>query len=311
MRISTHVWRRRILGGVYQAGAVLLPHVTRVSLERRLRGWDEYRQILASTHIVVSYGKSGRTWLRAMISTFFRQRFNLAVDELIRLDNYRQLDSRVPSIFFTHDEYINYYLNRDSHLKLLAGKKVMFLVRDPRDVTVSMYFHCLNRMKDSNKPVNQFGAFRKDMPISTFVQDRVMGLPATIAFTERLLSEAPELPGSVVIRYEDLRANPADGLRSTIRFLGFEPTDAEIQACIEMSSMERMQKAERDAEASRAEKVNTDALKSRRGVVGGFVDYFTPEQQEALNALVRDSRLSGIGYEGEPTARDQATQPKV
>ena len=52
--------------------------------------------------------------------------------------------------------------------------------------------------------------------------------------------------------------------------------------------MERMQKAERDAEASRAEKVNTDALKSRRGVVGGFVDYSTPEQQEALNALVRD-----------------------
>jgi alcohol sulfotransferase len=287
---------------LYRAGAVLLPGRTRVSLERRLRGWDEYRQMMASTHIVISYGKSGRTWLRAMLSTFFRRRFDLQIDELIRVDNYRRLDGRVPAVFFTHDEYINYYLERDRHLKILGGKKVLYLVRDPRDVSVSMYFHCLNRMKDSNKPVNQFRSFRKDMPISAFVQDEVMGLPAAIAFTERIVRDAQKLPGSIVIRYEDLRANPGAGLQSIIRFLGFEPTGAEIDECIEMSSMERMQKAEREAGESRSGKVNTDSLKSRRGVVGGFVDYFSPAEQAAMNALVRNSGLGGLGYGSEPPA---------
>src|SRR5262245_23927152 len=52
---------------------------------------------------VVSAAKSGRTWLSAMISHVYHQRFGIPEGEIIRNNNFHRLDPRAPRIFFTHD----------------------------------------------------------------------------------------------------------------------------------------------------------------------------------------------------------------
>ena len=40
--------------------------------ERKLRGVEQYNKLREADIVVVSFGKSGRTWLRVMISHLFR-----------------------------------------------------------------------------------------------------------------------------------------------------------------------------------------------------------------------------------------------
>ena len=42
-----------------------------------------------------------------------------------------------------------------------------------------------------------------------------------------------------------------------------------------------------------------DTFKVRRGKVGGFRDYFEPEQVEKMERMVRERLWPGFGYSGE------------
>ena len=45
--------------------------------ERKLRGVEQYDKLRKADIVVVSFGKSGRTWLRVMISHLFRVMYGL------------------------------------------------------------------------------------------------------------------------------------------------------------------------------------------------------------------------------------------
>ena len=44
-------------------------------VERLMRGKEELRRLRIADAVIVSYGKSGRTWLRVLISRFFQLRY--------------------------------------------------------------------------------------------------------------------------------------------------------------------------------------------------------------------------------------------
>ena len=58
---------------------------------------------------MVSFGKSGRTWLRVMLSRVFQVQHGLGQRALIGFDNLHDTDRRVPKILFTHDNYVKDY----------------------------------------------------------------------------------------------------------------------------------------------------------------------------------------------------------
>jgi len=55
----------------------------RLALERRLRGREEFHKLREADIVVVSFGKSGRTWLRVMLSRYYQLRYGLAQRHLI------------------------------------------------------------------------------------------------------------------------------------------------------------------------------------------------------------------------------------
>ena len=64
----------------------LLPDERRVPLERRMRGRYDAQRLARTNVVVVSYGKSGRTWARVMLSRYFQLRYAVSPRRLLTLD---------------------------------------------------------------------------------------------------------------------------------------------------------------------------------------------------------------------------------
>lgn len=98
---------------------------------------------------IISFPKSGRTWLRFMLGYVFSKHFAVPADtkEIFHLKDLSIYDSRIPQFHLGH---------RKSNLEAEADYEkwklphfdrfnVLFLIRDPRDVLVSNYFQKAHR----------------------------------------------------------------------------------------------------------------------------------------------------------------------
>ena len=272
-------------------------------LERWLRGRKEVSRLRRADAVIVSYGKSGRTWLRVMLSGFYQRLYGLPARSLLGFDNLHRRDRRVPRIFFTHDNYIGDYTgHRDSKVDFYA-KRVILLVRSPQDTAVSQFFQWKHRMRPHKKRLNDYPEHGQEVPIFEFAMRPGAGLPKIIEFMNLWAHEAPRLSAFLVVRYEDMRADPIEALRRIVAFLGGPVDEAALRAAVEFASVENM----RSMEARRVfwlagkrmtprDRSNPDAYKVRRAKVGGYRDYFDDQQIERLDELV-SSKLSPLyGY---------------
>ena len=61
-----------------------LPAPRRKALERWLRGREEYMKLQRADWVLMSWGKSGRTWLRVMMSRAYQLKGGLDASELLQ-----------------------------------------------------------------------------------------------------------------------------------------------------------------------------------------------------------------------------------
>ena len=113
-----------------------------------LRGRRERRERAPAANVIVSFPKSGRTWLRLLVGKALAERHGFAESDM--LDTF-ELTRRagLPPAVFSHDGASN---TEARHLRRLspgksdyAKKRVLLLRRDPRDVVVSCYFQASKR----------------------------------------------------------------------------------------------------------------------------------------------------------------------
>lgn len=281
-----------------------LPQSRHVALERRLRGKEEYRMMRESDWVLLSFGKSGRTWFRVMLSRFYQLMYGLPTGDLLEFDNYARMNPEAPRVLFTHNNYIRDYVGDFDSLNYYQGKKVVMLVRDPRDVAVSQYFQWRYRMRPRKKLINRYPPHGTEVEIYDFVRNPDCGIPRIVEYLN-IIADAMRTMGDdlLIIRYEDMRKEPAEVLRRVFDFVGTPGSDAQIQEAVDYAAYENMKKLEAGKGMRAAgqrvkpgDKNNPDSFKVRRGKVGGYRDYFTPEQLEVVDAMVEDHLRPGFGY---------------
>jgi sulfotransferase family protein len=135
-------------------GLFFLPKERQVHVERWLRGNEDFRKLALADCVIVSFGKSGRTWLRVMLSRVYQVRHGLARRHLLAFDNLHNKVAEIPRIFFTHDNYLKDYTKQGDRKAQYRDKKVILMVRDPADVAVSQYFQWKFRMTSRKKKIN-------------------------------------------------------------------------------------------------------------------------------------------------------------
>ena len=293
-------------------GACLwLPKPRQRSIERWLRGREEFSKTRRADFVLMSFGKSGRTWLRVMLSRVFQQLAGADKNTMLEFDNFKRRDPTLPSLFFTHGNYLRDYTGHWDSKADFYDKKVVLLVRDPRDVAVSQYFQWKYRMLPRKKMLNRYPPHGTEVELFDFIMSADAGLPVVLDFFEMWQRELPKVKDSVVVRYEDMRADPGRELSRVLEFFGLPFTEAHVEEAVAFASYDNMKRLEQDRVFSGhgqrllpGNKANPDSYKVRRAKVGGYRDYFDDAQLAAIDELMarRPGPLFGYLPEAEPEA---------
>jgi hypothetical protein len=276
-------------------------------VERWLRGREEARKLRLADCVLASHAKSGRTWLRVMLAHYYEQEYGLAPVRVLNFDNLHRQDARIPIVFFTHGNYLRDFTKHDDSKVDFYEKKVLLLARDPRDTAVSLFFQWKYRMASWKKALNDFPPDGSDISLFDFVMAPEYGLPRIVDFLNGWANDAGRLQHLRVIRYEDMRREPARALSDALAFLGTPGRGEGIAETVAFASFDNL----KQLEANRAvafggggdvrclapgDPHNPDSYKTRRGKVGGYRDYFTDGQVAAIDRLTNATLSPFYGY---------------
>lgn len=271
--------------------------------ERRLRGREQLARLRAADIVVVSFGKSGRTWLRVMLSHLFRIQYGLPENALLGFDNFHNMNAAVPKIFFTHDNYIKDVIGDPQSKAPFYDKPVVLMARDPRDVAVSQFFQWKFRLKPNKVTLNNYPSRDREVSLFDFVTGDNGGgsMRAVMNYLNTWAAEAPRVKRLHLLRYEDLRSDPQGELAKLLAFMQVDASADEQAAAVDHASYENMKKME-GAETFRSGRMrardpdNPDSYKVRRAKVGGYRDYFSDEEVAAIDRQLAESLHTMFGY---------------
>jgi estrone sulfotransferase len=225
--------------------------------------------------LIVSYPKSGNTWLRFLLANLLK----LPGDEI----DFHTVHKYIPEAGKEKDDFVE--LSRPRIIKSHACKaseypRVVYLIRDGRDVYVSYYFHRLKQLPPDT-------TFRKFL-------ERQDHYPGTWGeHVESWLFRGSH-PNMLIVRYEDLCSDCFIQLKRIVGFIGLELTERQLKIAIDNSSFEKMRRIE--LERGRKFKDKGPDLFTRSGKPGDWKKYFGMEEKEIFK-LREGPTLNKLGYE--------------
>jgi len=286
----------------------VLPRPLRVAARRRALGRLESSKARRAQLLLIGHPKSGNTWLKVMLSSLYQRRYDLPERLVHKTDEYTRIDPRVPRFaasngWYSYEQAVARLF--DGPDPCLRDKAVVLLARNPLDIAVSWYFQFTKRQSahkqelinaDLSRPVD-----RRRVSMWEFVRHSQIGLPSLVDFLNAWEERIARVPRALLVRYEDLRAEPVKTLDGIGRLLGESWSEEELRAAVEFGSFENLRGLEgrgffRQGGLTLRDPGDPESFKVRRGKVGGYRDYFTPEQTAELEEITF-SRLSPFfGY---------------
>jgi broad specificity phosphatase PhoE len=249
---------------------------------------------------IVSFPKCGRTWLRVMLARYKQLTVGASQFRLKLHMLYVEQPRPSPQFLFYHAGS-NFPWSRKDHWRFRAlrlwdrgfdlarrfslerclGSKVVFLVRDPRDVVVSYFHHRSRRL-----PHHRYRGGRAE-----FVRDPDLGIAQIVKFMNFLAAQRERFK-PLLVYYEDLRANPRESMEQLLRFSGLAVEEQALADALEFGSFANMKKMELERshgrELSARDPQDPNAFKVRKGAVGSHLEELDEADLAFVNAHLRD-----------------------
>lgn len=266
----------------------VVKHLSRVSdvMFRRLR-IERDITIFPDDVFLTSYPRSGNTWTRFLVGNLVHTEQAVTFLNVERLvpDMYKHSDRYLrnlprPRIMKSHEVFDPRY------------KRVIYIVRDPRDVAVSQYHW---EMKQRS--------VQEECPIEDFVPEWIAG-----KYWDRLanwgdhvtswMSTRHGYEGFVILRYEDLIADPNRELIKVARLLAIDPTPERLSRAAELSSADRMRKLEstQGKKWVQTRYTRQDKPFVRKAASGGWRAVLPPQSVAQIEAAWGHI-MTGLAYE--------------
>jgi hypothetical protein len=211
---------------------------------------------------VVEYPKCGATWVSRLIETYLNTERSIH-------------DAKIITNMFIRQKHVLYkpYYN-----------KVVVVLRDPRDVYVSFYFHEVYLKKDKklltnmgyNGSLSDQANFKKYL---LYKLNNPQSLSPGFSFSEFYRSWIDK-PNIHIVHYEQLHNNPEEALVGIVKYLGYEINDSQINKSIKRHEFKNITGREKGQEDKNSHK--------RKGIVGDWKNYFTDELSDIMDQMEND-----------------------
>lgn len=183
---------------------------------------------------VVAFPKSGVTWLN-----FLMANVHLKMSGSSQQVTFYNIDDFIPDIQqvrYIKENILLFPGHRviKSHAEFNPlYQKIIYLVRDPRDVMVSYYWF-----------LKKLGLFQED--ISQLIRSETYGIAAWCRHVQGWVEKTSAAKRIEFIRYEDLKSEPRTILTRIYALLGHQIPAKVQDLAIELSSFDNMKKLEAD-----------------------------------------------------------------
>ncbi len=303
--------------GAILATTAWFPTRPRVAARRRLLARLELAKAQRAGLIIIGHPKSGNTWLKVMLSRLYQVRYDLPASVTIGSDELARKHAAIPRLaatngYYSYEGRVGELLDEDAPDNELRHKPVVVLVRNPCDIAVSWFFQFTKRQSAAKQElINHFidhPIDRHTVPMWDFVRESDIGLPFLIEYLNKWERNLAKLESALLVRYEDLRAEPAVWLKKITILMGESFSDEEIRQAVDFGSFDNLRKLEskgffRWGGLTLRNPNDPNTFKVRRGKVNGYRDYFTPEQVAEMEELLRSRLSPTLGYGPEDTPR--------
>jgi len=292
------------------APTAILPRSLRVPVRKKLLGNLEVGIARRSRLVIIAHPKSGNTWLKVMLTRLYSIRHGIAQEDLA---SYPALADRNPDIprfaatngWYSYERAVGDLLIPEAPDSEFKRKPVVLLARNPLDIAVSWFFQFTKRQSAHKQELINAGiehpVDRAKVELWDFVRHSDIGLPSLIDFLNYWERNLAALDNTLLTSYEALRADPGTVLKQITTLMGDSFTDEEIQQAVEFGSFDNLRKLEsegffRSGGLTLRNPTDPESFKVRRAKVGGYRDYFSAEQVDELEELVRTRLSPSLGY---------------
>ena len=272
------------------------------SLKRLLRGDIAGRDfaIYPDDTFIVSYPRSGNTWTRFLVANLLHPQENVT---------FASIENHVPD----SEAQSSLHLKRIPRPRFIKShqyfhpryRKVVYIVRDPRDVALSYY--------DFQRKYRQI---EDAYPLASFVSDFVAGRMISASWgtwrenVGSWIYSRGGSPGFLLLRYEDLLADTLNQTARLAEFLGVQPTAALLERAIGRSAADNMRKLEQtQGDAWVSTKGKRTDIPFVRGATSGGWRTKLPASSIAEIEGAWGSLMTTLGYE--LVARPEHDTPEV
>ncbi|QYK47655.1 MAG: sulfotransferase domain-containing protein [Phycisphaeraceae bacterium] len=253
----------------------------------RLHGQKYTQPVL----FVAGLPKSGTTWLEKMISSYpgFHELLipEVAAHELATGGSH---DYELPDNMFERFKDMLVLTKMHVHgsphnadVLRRAGVRYAILFRDLRDVAVSNYFYVRNTPWHGDHP--HYAGKSVEDGLLVFAERTL----APYAHWVRSWNKNRDPNASVILRYEQMLADPRSSVRQVADLFDLPRDEQTIQSLVDRFSFKNMSGGRDRGEQSATQFV-------RKGVAGDWVNHFTPRVRDAFKQRAGDFFIE-FGYE--------------
>lgn len=242
--------------------------------------------------IVCSYPKTGRTWLRFMLAHYLNDLSgvyrsitmqnmynvvpNYETDEHGRGIDSANLPTGLPLMAMDHGLY---------DPALHSSTRIVFLIRDPRDVIVSHWYHA----------INHYGS-RLDT-LDKFVKDDRNGASAFFAHLESWANAISMLRDDIhITSYERLHADPGIELEKIVKHAHMHAQGGSLRCAVDAGKFNNMRQIELKfgMKGISYDLSNEHALRVRVGQIGSFRSELSHSSLRLINQLAEQTTVTAL-----------------
>ena len=273
-------------------------------LRTRVKGVLSSRQVLA-------YPKCGNTWLRLMMFKALHVEQGAGNEDY--LSDYHVSLAGLPNVMWSHGtrHRRGFVGGRNTDPNLKEKRRTLFLVRDPRDVLVSCYYHEVYRNGPDSYGSDEWAEMFNCAPdeavhpsLEAYVRSGTRGIDYLIHFYNYWLGLQENFAAFQIVRYEDLRREPVKALMKAMDFLRVPVSIDAATEAVAFGSFDNMRQIEMANTMPQADLAapsgagDIRGLKVRKGVVGGYVDELKECELQYVDHAVAERLAPVFGYAG-------------